>query len=168
MKRVHVLWNQTFQTCNLYSRHELIYYKDFLLEIIWNHECSIKSYFILLHSSTAYSHIIHQTYTKVRRPPLPDYQSATQMAQLARQKHYWQMDRSHSHEGVVGYCNGQAPYYQVSDDGRLPLSPLRLNFPRIVDEVCRPGINKRIVLGSRVWNASVSVRSFEVLFEIIC
>ncbi|XP_061196472.1 rap guanine nucleotide exchange factor 2-like isoform X5 [Saccostrea echinata] len=65
---------------------------------------------------TAYSHIIHQTYTKVRRPPLPDYQSATHMAQLARQKQYWQMDRSHSHEGVVGYCNGQAPYYQVSDD----------------------------------------------------
>lgn len=82
----------------------------------------LQKLFILLHSSTAYSHIIHQTYTKVRRPPLPDYHSATQMAQLARQKHYWQMERSHSHEGVVGYCNGQAPYYQVSDDGRLPHS----------------------------------------------
>ncbi|XP_061196450.1 rap guanine nucleotide exchange factor 2-like isoform X2 [Saccostrea echinata] len=73
-------------------------------------------YNVVMQNSPAYSHIIHQTYTKVRRPPLPDYQSATHMAQLARQKQYWQMDRSHSHEGVVGYCNGQAPYYQVSDD----------------------------------------------------
>lgn len=73
-------------------------------------------YNVVMQNSPAYSHIIHQTYTKVRRPPLPDYQSATQMAQLARQKHYWQMERSHSHEGVVGYCNGQAPYYRVSDD----------------------------------------------------
>ncbi|XP_048763340.1 rap guanine nucleotide exchange factor 2-like isoform X8 [Ostrea edulis] len=73
-------------------------------------------YNVVMQNSPAYSHIIHQTYTKVRRPPLPDYHSATQMAQLARQKHYWQMERSHSHEGVVGYCNGQAPYYQVSDD----------------------------------------------------
>lgn len=97
--------------------------------LLWNHECSVKSYFILLHSSTAYSHIIHQTYTKVRRPPLPDYQSATQMAQLARQKHYWQMERSHSHEGVVGYCNGQAPYYRVSDDGRSPHSSPSISTP---------------------------------------
>lgn len=99
--------------------------------LLWNHECSVKSYFILLHSSTAYSHIIHQTYTKVRRPPLPDYQSATQMAQLARQKHYWQMERSHSHEGVVGYCNGQAPYYRVSDDGRSPHSSPSISPPTL-------------------------------------
>ncbi|KAL4239412.1 hypothetical protein ACF0H5_000227 [Mactra antiquata] len=35
----------------------------------------------------ANSQYIHTTYTNVRRPPLPDYQSATQMAHVARQKY---------------------------------------------------------------------------------
>ncbi|XP_060559630.1 rap guanine nucleotide exchange factor 6-like isoform X9 [Ruditapes philippinarum] len=36
---------------------------------------------------SANSQYIHNTYTNVRRPPLPDYQSATHMAQVARQRH---------------------------------------------------------------------------------
>ncbi|XP_060559631.1 rap guanine nucleotide exchange factor 6-like isoform X10 [Ruditapes philippinarum] len=37
--------------------------------------------------TSANSQYIHNTYTNVRRPPLPDYQSATHMAQVARQRH---------------------------------------------------------------------------------
>ncbi|XP_045212105.2 rap guanine nucleotide exchange factor 6-like isoform X7 [Mercenaria mercenaria] len=37
--------------------------------------------------TSANSQYIHTTYTNVRRPPLPDYQSATHMAQVARQRH---------------------------------------------------------------------------------
>lgn len=43
--------------------------------------------FLFLSQFTANSQYIHNTYTNVRRPPLPDYHSATQMAQVARQRH---------------------------------------------------------------------------------
>lgn len=56
-------------------------------------------------NASAYSHCIQQTYTIMRRPPLPDYHSATQMAHLARQKQSWHLERAHSHEGVIRYCN---------------------------------------------------------------
>lgn len=62
---------------------------------------------ILSNSLTAYSQYIHQTYTNVRRPPLPDYHSASHMAHLQRQKHLWQLGRAHSQEGVVGYYGDQ-------------------------------------------------------------
>ncbi|XP_033756431.1 rap guanine nucleotide exchange factor 6-like isoform X5 [Pecten maximus] len=63
----------------------------------------LPTYDVVMQNSPAYSQYIHQTYTNVRRPPLPDYRSATQMAQYARQKHMWQLDRTRSHDGVVGY-----------------------------------------------------------------
>ncbi|CAI9720796.1 rap guanine nucleotide exchange factor 2 isoform X14 [Octopus vulgaris] len=66
-------------------------------------------------NSSAYSHCIQQTYTNMRRPPLPDYHSATQMAHLARQKQTWQLERAHSHEGVIGYYNEEE--FEATEDG---------------------------------------------------
>lgn len=51
----------------------------------------------------------------MRRPPLPDYHSATQMAHLARQKQTWQLERAHSHEGVIGYYNEEE--FEATEDG---------------------------------------------------
>ncbi|KAJ8317971.1 hypothetical protein KUTeg_003062 [Tegillarca granosa] len=82
-------------------------------------------------SVCACSHYIHQTYTNVRRPPLPDYQSATQMAhQIARQKqHHWQMERSRSHEqGVKVIYNGEINYRSVHDDDVFPKGDKRYLF----------------------------------------
>ncbi|XP_069123815.1 rap guanine nucleotide exchange factor 6-like isoform X9 [Argopecten irradians] len=82
----------------------------------------LPTYDVVMQNSPAYSQYIHQTYTNVRRPPLPDYRSATQMAQYARQKHMWQMERTRSHDGVVGYqqngevSSGDRHYSSSMDD----------------------------------------------------
>ncbi|XP_021348182.1 rap guanine nucleotide exchange factor 6-like isoform X7 [Mizuhopecten yessoensis] len=82
----------------------------------------LPTYDVVMQKSPAYSQYIHQTYTNVRRPPLPDYRSATQMAQYARQKHTWQLERTRSHDGVVGYhqngeiSSGDRHYRSSMDD----------------------------------------------------
>ncbi|XP_064594655.1 rap guanine nucleotide exchange factor 6-like isoform X3 [Liolophura sinensis] len=68
----------------------------------------------------AHSQYSQQAHTNTRRPPLPDYHSATQMAQLARQKHGWQMERAHSHEGVIGYYQGvDDEEYDVAEEDEV-------------------------------------------------
>lgn len=78
--------------------------------------------YITVHPLTAHSQYSQQAHTNTRRPPLPDYHSATQMAQLARQKHGWQMERAHSHEGVIGYYQGvdDEEYDVAEEDGMWP------------------------------------------------
>ncbi|XP_060082252.1 rap guanine nucleotide exchange factor 6-like isoform X3 [Ylistrum balloti] len=85
----------------------------------------LPTYDVVMQNSPAYSQYIHHTYTNVRRPPLPDYRSATQMAQYARQKHTWQLERTRSHDGVVGYQqNGEISsgdrHYSSSMDAFSP------------------------------------------------
>ncbi len=58
--------------------------------------------------------------TRGHRQP-PDYHSATQMAQVARQRHLIQHGRSHSYEGVLsGYYRTLDPNYgqHFNDDGK--------------------------------------------------
>ena len=52
-----------------------------------------------------------------RRPPLPDYQSATRMAQLARRRQYAGHGRSHSTDGMLRTYRDDDDQREIMVDG---------------------------------------------------
>lgn len=71
---------------------------------------------------TANSQYIHNAYTNVRRPPLPDYHSATHMTQLARSRHQWQSLNGGSGRTNTVPTNYYEDGYDDANNGRCLLS----------------------------------------------
>jgi hypothetical protein len=70
--------------------------------------------FLFLSQFTANSQYIHNTYTNVRRPPLPDYQSATHMAQVARQRHkQWAGSNKYYREEDFDHTQGMCQLFET-------------------------------------------------------